>query len=241
MSLLRFDDIDGVRIAWMSGPRGNAIGGAMLAALEEMLRSAPGALVLASDSPRVFSSGFDASEVFAYSRDQMREFFSRFTRLCALLRRHPSPVVAALQGHIVAAGALVACGADFRVMTPEAEFRIKALDLGVVLPQSLIRLVEGAAGGAWARRLLLAGETMSAQQALAAGLAVELASPDDVLPRAVTRARDLASKPAAAFAAFKQAFAEPFTDDDLTPFLDFWFGGEARLRRKALLEALAKR
>jgi enoyl-CoA hydratase/carnithine racemase len=241
MPALRIEEMDGVRIAWMSGPRGNAIGGAMLAALEDMLRSTRGALVLASDSARVFSSGFDAPEVFAYSRDQMQEFFARFTRLCGLLRRHPAPVVAALQGHVVAAGALIACGADFRVMTPEAEFRIKALDLGVVLPRSLIRLVEEAAGGSWARRLLLAGETMSAQHALSAGLAAELVSPADVLPRAVARARDLASKPPAAFAAFKRAFAEPFADDDLTPFLDFWFGGEARLRREALLEALAKR
>ncbi len=241
MSLLRYEEMDGVRIAWMNGPRGNAIGSAMLAALEEMLRSTPGALVLASDSPHVYSSGFDAPEVFSYSLDQMREFFSRFTRLCGLLRRHPAPVVAALQGHVVAGGAPVACAADFRVMTPEAEFRIMALDLGVVLPRSLIRLVEEAAGGAWARRLLLAGETMSATQALASGLAAELTSPADVLARAVARARDLASKPPAAFAAFKRAFAEPFVDDDLTPFLDFWFGGEARLRRDALLEALAKR
>ncbi len=242
MSLLKMDDIDGVRVARMNAPRGNAIGGAMLGALEQALEAAPGALVLASESPRVFSSGFDALEVFAYSRVEMQQFFSRFVRFCQLLRRHPAPVVAALAGHIVAAGALIACAADFRVMANAgAAFRIKALDVGVVLPPSLIRLVEDAAGKPWARRLLLAGETLDSREALRCGLAAGLVPPDEVIPRATARARDLASKPPAAFAACKRAFAGPFPDDDLTPFFDLWFGDDARRRRDELLDTLSRR
>jgi enoyl-CoA hydratase/carnithine racemase len=242
MALLEYEEIGGVRVARMCAPKGNAIGAPLLAELERMLAEAEGALVLARDSPGVFSSGFDAHEVFSYTREEMRDFFTRFLRFCGCMRRHPYPVVAALGGHTVAGGALVACAADFRVMAASgAAVRIKALDLGVVLPPSLVRLLEDAAGKAWAMRLLLAGETLLPHEALESGFAAELTATGNVVGRAVARARDLSAKPAAAFAASKRTFAGPPLEDDLTPFLDFWFGEEASRRREWLLRELAGR
>jgi hypothetical protein len=70
----------------------------------------------------------------------------------------------------------------------------------------------------------------------------------DVLPVAMTRARQLAEKPAQAFAAHKAALdslgAEPTKgelDAEVAYVMDHWFGDEAKARRAALIEKLAKK
>jgi enoyl-CoA hydratase/carnithine racemase len=95
------------------------------------------------------------------------------------------------------------------------------------------------------RTLLLAGDALNASRALAAGLVSETVPAIDVLPVALTRARQLAEKPALAYAAQKQALdslgpppSEAETRAELARVVDVWFGEEATSRRAALVEKL---
>lgn len=199
-------------------------------------------LVLASDRPRFFSSGFDIREVFAYDRDGMAAFFGRFIDLYESLYRFPKPVVAALSGHTFAGGAILAIACDFRIMAEgEFGFALNEINLGLALSPTIRRMLADAVGVARARDVLLFGEPLSPARALEIGLVRELAPAEQVRDRALACARLLAAKPPAAYREIKRSlrgFGGPTdTSSDratLSQFLDMWFSAEAQDARRAV-------
>jgi enoyl-CoA hydratase/carnithine racemase len=233
-------------------PRANALNAAMVEELHAALDAAEPAavrgVVLASSSQKVFCAGFDVDEAFSYDRPAMQAFFGRFLQVFERLRLLPKPVIGALSGHAYAGGAILSLACDVRVMADGACFALNEVDLGVALPPRLLRAMVQHQRRDLMRTLLLSGEAVSASRAAAAGLVVEVAPAIDVLPVAMTRARQLAEKPAQAFAAHKAALdslgAEPTKgelDAEVAYVMDHWFGDEAKARRAALIEKLAKK
>ena len=95
-------------------------------------------LVIASDRPRFFSSGFDIREVFGYDREGMAAFFGRFIDLYESLYNFPKPVVAALSGHTFAGGAILAIACDFRIMAEgDFGFALNEVNLGLALTPTI--------------------------------------------------------------------------------------------------------
>ena len=176
----------------------------------------------------------------------MTTFFGAFMDLYEGLFRLPKPVVAALSGHTVAGGAILALVSDVRVMADGPyQFALNEVNLGIILPPGLVRIAVDVMGMRRARELFLGGEPPTPARALETGLVSELAAPDQVLERAVARARALAEKPAIAFGAIKQSFIEasghgPAGSDrqDLGRFIDHWFLPDSVQRRQALIESL---
>jgi enoyl-CoA hydratase/carnithine racemase len=251
MPSIRTENTDGLLIVTLGRGKANALNAAMLEELHGAMAQAHApdvrGLVLASDRPNFFSGGFDVREVFQYDRETMTSYFGSFMDLYEDLFRLPKPVVAALSGHAVAGGAVLALACDVRVMA-EGPFRfaLNEVNLGVVLPPGVIRMAVDAIGGRHARELFLAGEPIAPARALEIGLVSELAPPENVLERAVARARALAEKPAGAFGGIKRTLIEvsghgPAGADrrHLTRFIDNWFSPESEQRRKALLESLS--
>lgn len=232
--------------------RANALNADMVesmhAGLDEAGDDAVRGLVMASASHKVFCAGFDVVEVFAYERPKMTPFMRRFIDLLDRVRMLPKPVVAAVSGHAYAGGALLALMADVRIMAEGYNVAFNEVDLGVVLPPRLIRAMALSAGRPVMRPLLLGGEAISATRAHALGLVSEIAPAIDVLPVALTRARQLAEKPSLAFAVHKEALdsvggtpSDADRDAEVTQVLDVWFGEESTTRRQALIEKLAKK
>jgi enoyl-CoA hydratase/carnithine racemase len=241
-----------VLVITLDRPRANALNAAMVDELHAVLDGANAAavraLVLASSSHKVFCAGFDVDEVFAYDRPTMQAFFGRFVGLFERLRALPKPVVAAMSGHAYAGGAILSLACDLRVMADGACFALNEVDLGVALPARLIRAMLQHGRRDVMRSLLLGGEAITAARAAAAGLIVEAAPAVDVLPVAMTRARHLAEKPVHAFAAHKAALdlvgppgSRAEADAEIAQVIDVWFGEEAKARRAALIEKLAKK
>jgi len=198
-------------------------------------------LVLASDRPRFFSSGFDVREVFGYDRDGMSAFFGRFIDVYESLYAFPKPVVAALSGHTFAGGAILAIACDFRIMA-EADFgfALNEINLGLAVTPTIRRMLVDAVGVAHAREVLLFGEPLTPARALEIGLVRERAPVEQVRERAIACARFLADKPPAAFREIKLALRdldgeETHTDrSSLSRFLDMWFSEEAQQARRAI-------
>jgi enoyl-CoA hydratase len=250
MPSIRTEKQDGLLIVTMSRGKANALNAPMVDELNSVLAQSRGhdvrGLVLASDCPKFFSSGFDVKEVFQYGREAMTSFFGAFMDLYETLFRLPKPVVAALSGHAVAGGAILALACDVRVMA-EGPFRfaLNEVNLGIVLPSGIVRMAVDALGPRHARELFLGGETLTPSRALELGLVSELAEPDQVLDRAIARASALAAKPAGAFGAIKQTLIEvsghaPAGSDrqHLRSFIDHWFLPESTERRQSLIESL---
>ena len=252
MTSIRTENLDGLLVVTLSRGVANPINAAMLGELHSALAQARSqdvrGLVLASDRPKFFSAGFDVKEVFQYGREEMTSFFGSFMDLYEGLFRFPKPVVAAVSGHTVAGGAVLALACDVRVMAEGPfQFALNEVNLGVVLPAGVVRMAVDAIGSHHARELFLGGEALTPQRALEIGLASELAPPEKTLERAVARARALSEKPAAAFRAIKQTLLDvcghaPDGGDrrHLSRFVELWFSAESVQRRQALIESLRK-
>jgi enoyl-CoA hydratase/carnithine racemase len=203
-------------------------------------------VVVASDRPKFFSSGFDVGEVFQYERDRMADFFGRFIDLYEGILRLPKPVVAAVSGHAFAGGAVLALACDARVMAEgEFGFALNEVNLGVVVPPGFVRMAIAAVGVRNAREIILEGKTLSPARAFEMGLADAVVKPEAVLERAIARARELAAKPPLAFGAVKQLFleasgllADSSDHSSISQFADYWFSPEAMDLKYALVQTI---
>jgi Delta3-Delta2-enoyl-CoA isomerase len=250
MTSIQTERADGLLIVTLARGKANAFNTAMLDELRAALAQAEApevrALALASGCPGFFSAGFDVKEVFQYDREAMTQYFGSFIDMYENLFRLPKPVVAALSGHAVAGGAVLALACDVRVMAAGPfRFALNEVNLGIVLPPGIIRMAVHAIGSRHARELFLNGEALAPSRALEVGLVSELASPDNVIERAVARARALAEKPSGAFGAVKRTLidvtghtAAGGDRQHLPRFIDQWFSPESQQRRQALMESL---
>ncbi|HEX4252179.1 MAG TPA: enoyl-CoA hydratase [Pseudonocardia sp.] len=83
----------------------------------------------------------------------------------------PVPVIAAVNGPAIGAGTQLALAADLRLVAPSAVFAVPTAKIGLAVDPWTIRRLALFAGNGVARRLLLACEQLTAEQALACGLA----------------------------------------------------------------------
>ena len=93
----------GVLVISMARGKANALNGALVDDLNRAMSRAEHdhetrAVVLASASTKLFSAGFDVTEVFSLSDADMREFFTRFMALEGHVRQMSKPTVAAVSG-----------------------------------------------------------------------------------------------------------------------------------------------
>jgi enoyl-CoA hydratase len=134
---------------------------------------------------RAFVGGADISEIAGLDRTAACDFITLVHRCCAAFRRLPVPVIAKIDGFALGAGLELAAACDLRVASDSSVFGMPEVALGIpsVVEAALLpRLV----GAGRARRLLLTGETIDAETALAWGL-VDLVVPAAELDAAVAR------------------------------------------------------
>ncbi len=243
-----------ILVVKLAREKANALNGAMVEALNAAVEDAARneeirGLVLTSDLPGIFSTGFDVLETFEYDRETLTIFLSRFIDLYETLYLLPKPVVAGISGQAYAGGAMLAIAADFRIMARgNYGIALNEVNIGLPLPPGFLRILAAAVGIGHAREVVLSGEAADPERALAIGLVNELADPGRVKQRAIDRCSDLARKPAAAFAADKRLLREIggrwATDSDrsvLDQFISSWFSPEAEALRSALAAALTGR
>ena len=90
-------------------------------------------------------------------------------------------------------------GGEGRALVGLAEVRV-----GVAFPVAPIEIARAELTPAMARRLLLTGQPVTIDEALAGGIFDEVVAPDQVEARAIEKAREMARSPAEAYAAIKR-------------------------------------
>ena len=246
MSVVRVEERDGIAVATLDRPPANAFAPELVGRLRDVLRETAGAraLVLASANPGIFSAGWDLPRISALDRREMSEYFESFCDLVREIFTHPAPVVAALPGHAIAGGLIVAGAADERYAAEgAARFGLSEVALGVPLPACCLELFAYVLGPRRMERLTASAENLPAAEAHALGLLDRVVAPPGLLDATFERAQRLARGSAAAYAEVKRraraAALERFDAARKSdPFLDFWFSPEARKRIAALVEKL---
>jgi enoyl-CoA hydratase len=144
--------------------------------------SAGGDLAMLDDyARRAHDEGFDATA-------SMRSFYERFLAL----RDLPVPVVAAVNGHAIGAGACVALACDIVVISVEARFGLNFSRIGIHPGMGGSWLLPRLAGRQRAAEMLYTGRLVTGNEAAAFGLAIEARPPSDVLPRSLEIAGEIA-------------------------------------------------
>lgn len=126
------------------------------------------AIVLSGAGP-VFCAGADLNGG-AYDGD----FHGDLHRALRAIINCAVPVIADVQGPAVGAGTQLAVACDLRVVGDEAWFKVPVTSLGFALDNWTIRRCVSLLGGARARNMLLAGQRLSAAQAIGSGFATDM-------------------------------------------------------------------
>jgi enoyl-CoA hydratase len=238
---------DGLALVRLTCGKANALNPRSLAAIERALDEAAGGgargLVL-TGYERFFSAGLDLVTLHGFERAAMDAFMARFDSVMLRVFAFPRPVVAAVGGHAVAGGGILALACDLRVMGAAAgRFGLNEIRLGVPFPASALEIVRHAVPAGSVERVLYGGELFDPRDALARGLVTDLVD-GDVVEAAHRMCARLAAEPTGAFEVIKAALKGPAVERarvTLDPlrraFVDAWYApdgrrliGEARAR-----------
>lgn len=158
---------------------------------EELARSEPGAVVV-TGREGFFSAGVDLKLVPTLDAEGQRAMVDGINRLVVGWYGFPRPVVAAVTGHAIAGGMVIALCADYRVGASAGKLGLTELRAGVPYPVAAIALVRAELPAQSARALALRAHLVEPEEALRLGLVDELAGPGEVLERACDVAQEMA-------------------------------------------------
>jgi enoyl-CoA hydratase/carnithine racemase len=188
----------------LTAPGKNALGTGLMTWIRERLSESRGEPLLLSGSQDAFSAGLNLKEVASLDRDGMRRFLRLLDDTVSELALHGAPVVAAINGHAIAGGCVLALACDHRVMTASESARIglNEVALGLRFPPRTLALVRLRIAAQHRERVLLGAGLHGPRAALELGLVDEVAA--DPLGRGRERLAELAKHPRGAYAACKQ-------------------------------------
>ena len=209
----RFAQADGVATVTLDRPdKLNALTFEAYADLRDLLAELPQrgdvrALVVRG-SGRAFCSGGDVNEIIgatlSMSPDQLLAFTRMTGEVIRSMRECPVPIIAAVHGMAAGAGAVIALAADFRVCTPAARFAFLFTKVGLSgADMGAAYLLPRLIGLGHATRLLMLGDTISADEAQRIGLVSFLVEESGFDEAVDALARRLAAGPTQAYAQTK--------------------------------------
>jgi len=182
-------------------------------ALSEAETSDAEALVL-TGTGRIFSAGVDLFRVLDGGAEYLGRFLPALSRALKDLFTFPRPVVAALNGHAIAGGCILAAACDLRLMAQGSDgsggrIGVPELRVGVPFPTAALEILRFAIPRQHLQEVAYVGRTFSPDDALARGLVDELVDPDALIERALEAARSLAAIPTGTFQLSKRQLRRP--------------------------------
>lgn len=125
-----------------------------------------------------FCSGLDTKKLMAASSDEKANTLSLLGTLLDAVAASPIPIAAAINGHCLGSGTVLAALCDYRVME-NGEYRVgmPEVKLGLTLPPKVHRVIARLVGDDLAREMCDEGRLLNPQQAHTAGLVDKLVEP----------------------------------------------------------------
>ena len=145
----------------------------------------------------IFSAGVDLLRLRDGGPGYLDEFLPALSQVFLAVFDCPVPVVAAVNGHAIAGGCVLACACDWRVMNAgHGRIGVTELLVGVPFPVTALEILRFAVGTPALTELACFGRTYHAAEAVSLGLVDEAVSETQVLGRAEEVAAELAALPA---------------------------------------------
>ncbi len=197
--------------------------------LEDLEKDREIASVILTGHDKFFSFGFDVPEFLSYSKESFNNFLTLFTNLYAYLFLYPKPVIAALNGHTMAGGCMLAIACDHRIMVPgKAKISLNELNFGSAVFSGITRILKFCAGQKNAQEILYSGNLYTAEEAINVGLIDEVCSETNLMDEALKKAEYFSKKPLPAFTAIKHLLRKPVLEGieeraSIEHFVDIWY------------------
>ncbi len=183
---------------------------ALLHEVESTRNTATHGIVL-TGTGHIFSAGVDLLRLLDEDIAYTQEFLSALELLFETLFTYPKPLVAAVNGHAIAGGCVMASCADYRIMA-DGKGRVGAPELrvGVPFPTAALEIMRFALPGQRLDRIMFTGETFLPADAKTLGLIDRVVPPDQLIQESLTQIKTLTALPAAAFALTKRQLRFPY-------------------------------
>jgi enoyl-CoA hydratase len=214
--MIEWEERGVVTILRMARGKGNALNleliEALIDALDRLDRSAARAAVLTGQG-NIFGAGVDLPALAAGGAEYVRRFLPMLQRGFERLATFPRPLVAAINGHAIAGGAILMLTCDQRLLARgPARVGLTEVRVGVVFPAWALEIARFATPPQHFPTLVCTGRTWQSEEALARGLVDELVEPEQLLDRSCEVAEELAAILPAAFAETKLAVRRPMIE-----------------------------
>jgi enoyl-CoA hydratase len=201
--------------------------------LEELARSGVRAVVL-TGTGSIFSAGVDLFKLVEGGAPYVERFLPALDRLVETLFMLPAPIVAAVNGHAIAGGCIIACACDRRVFVDaNARIGLPELHVGVPFPPLAVEIMRNVVAPPRLEEMLFVGRTYEPAEARDMGLVDELAPLSDLPARARAIALEISAGRPASFRLTKRASRLPFlararasASVDRQALLDTWASDE---------------
>lgn len=215
MSIIEIEDANGVRLIAFNRPeRRNAffvdLYNAVTDAIDEAEADPAFGAVVLTGRGTAFTSGQDLGEMALLATGEAPEGagfgFMRLLEACTTMAK---PLFAAVNGVAMGMGFTILAHCDFVLIDEEARLRVPFAELGVPPEAASSYLFPRLMGWQQAARVLLASEWVTANEAVAMGIALKVCSPGTVLNDTIELAERVAAFPAQGVAEMKRLMKEP--------------------------------
>jgi enoyl-CoA hydratase len=213
---------DGVAVLRMAHGKVNAMSLEFCEALTARFAEiSPARAVVMTATGRTFSAGVDLVRLLEGGAPYIRKFLPALSTMFAAVFSHPAPVVAAINGHAIAGGCVLACAADRRLMARDGgRIGVTELLVGVPFPPVAMEIMRCAAAPQFFAEAIFSGATYAPPEAVARGFIHDIVEPQALLERAVAAAKSLAALPSKTFALSKRQIRAPALERMQSPDVD---------------------
>jgi enoyl-CoA hydratase/carnithine racemase len=236
----------GIATVRLSRGKVNALNDEVVAQLQsgfQKVESDPavGAVIL-TGTGKFFSFGFDTPQFLTYSKSDFERYLRSFSALCLYLFTFPKPIIAAVNGHAIAGGCMLATACESRLMvTGKARIALNEITFGASVFDWSVAMLRCCVGHRNAERILYSGQMYSAEEALELRLVDRCCSVEALPAVALGVAEEFARKDSQAFRYMKKLLRGPVAEEirrhgekSISEFLEVWYSEETWRKLEAI-------
>jgi enoyl-CoA hydratase/carnithine racemase len=171
---------------------------------EDLARDASVKAIVLTGREKFFSFGLDIPEFLGYSKESFIRFVTKFAQLYTQVFLCPKPVIAALNGHTVAGGCMLATACDYRVMVSgKSKISLNEINFGSSLFPGSAEMLKYCVGHRNAELVAYTGAMFSAEEAKQLGLVDEVTTEQSLNESVMKIAKEFARRYSPAFESIK--------------------------------------
>jgi len=247
---LEFEMSDGIGLLRMARPPANIMDLEYLNTLadkfEELAEDDALRVLIVTGIGGVFSAGLDLKTVPFYGPDEQKPMIAAINRAFGRLYCFPRPTIAAINGHAIAGGMVVALCCDYRIArNDKCQLGLAEVRVGVPYPIAAMEAAASELPRQAGRNMIMFGRDIGPQAALDWGVVDQLVPAGELQGEAMNKARELAEIPRNTYTKVKRQYRQTSIErieaviaKENDPLREGWLTTETTEAARAMLKGL---